>query len=310
MKKKIIKTLYYVPFILHLMFYLFIIFTDGITNLKLLEIILLLVALFTCGYCFSNDNKKTRIIAPIILFITAFSLIVTGIKNTYFVLFETTLATFILIYYLFILFITKKKFHAYTTFAVIFVLSILFVPIKSQYMDGGTIEYKSLSYKYIKWHRIRHNQSFYEGTDIYWFPNNMKQLEYYAPIEIPIVTVSNLNDEIICNSASYSWSKKIGKEIKHETGLSIDPIEMDYEDELVLTKNKEIKINTEYTISDVMYTELTENENHSIYKSIDYEKYSKTLILNDLKPGTYIFKFNITKDSDEANYSFKIRVKE
>lgn len=310
MKNKIIKTLYYVPFILHLIFYLFSFFIDGITNIKQLEIILLLVALLICGYCFTNDNKKNRIIAPIILFITTFSLIVIGIKNTYFALFETIIAIFILLYYLFILFITRKRFHAYTTFSIIFILSILFVPIKFQYMDGGTIEYKSLSYKYIKWHRIRPNQSFYEGVDIYWFPNNMKQLEYYAPIEIPIVTVSNLNDEIICNSGSYSWSKKIGKEVKKETGISIDPIDMNYNDELVLTKNKEVKINTEYIVSNIMYTELKENISTGTYTKIDYEKYSKTINLDNLKNGTYIFKFTVKKDSSEAHYSFKVRIKE
>lgn len=310
MKKKFINSLYYVPFILHLMFYLFIIFTNCTTNLKFMEIILLLGALFACGYCYSKDNKKTRIIAPIILFITSFSLIVTGIENTNFILFETTLAIFILLYYLLILFTTKKRFHAYTTFSVIFILAILFVPMKFQYMDGGTIEYKSLSYKYIKWHRIRHNQQFYEGTDIYWFPNNMKQLEYYAPIQIPSVTVSNLNDGIDCNSGSYNWTKKIGKEEKHEIGDSIDPIDMDYDDELVLTKNKEVKINTQYTISEVMYTELKENISTGIYTKIDYEKYGKTINLDNLKTGTYIFKFTITKDSNEANYSFKVRIKE
>lgn len=310
MKKKIIKILYYVPFILHLMFCLFIIFIDGITNLKLLETILLLTALFTCAYCFTNDNKKTRIIAPIVLFITAFSLIVTGIENTNFILFETTLAIFILLYYLLILFTTKKRFHAYTTFSVIFILAILFVPMKFQYMDGGTIEYKSLSYKYIKWHRIRHNQQFYEGTDIYWFPNNMKQLEYYAPIEIPIVTVSNLNDEIICNSGSYNWSKKIGKEEKRELGASLDPIEMNYKDELVLIENKEVKIKTKYPVSNIMYTEYKENEISPIYNAIDFERYSKTLDLKKLQKGTYIFKFTITNNANEAHYSFKVRIKE
>ena len=310
MKKKLINSLYYVPFILHLMFYLFMLFTNRITNLNFIEIVLLVGALYTCGYCFSNDNKKTRIIAPIILFITSFTLIVTGIENTIFVLFETTLAIFILLYYLLLLFATKKRFYAYTTFSIMFILFILFAPVKFQYTDGGTVEYKSLSYKFIKWHRISNNQSFYEGVDIYWFPNNMKQLEYYAPIQIPNVTVSNLNDEIDCNSGSYNWTKTIGKEEKHEISESIDPIDMNYDDELVLTKNKEVKINTEYTISDIMYIEYNQEEQSEEYHEIDIEKYSKTINLKKLKPGTYVFKFTITKDSNEANYSFKVRIKE
>ena len=59
-----------------------------------------------------------------------------------------------------------------------------------------------------------------------------------------------------------------------------------------------------------MYTELKENISTGIYTKIDYEKYGKTINLDNLKTGTYIFKFTITKDSNEANYSFKVRIKE
>ena len=309
MKNKILNTMYYVPFILHLMFYFFIAIIDGITNLKLFAILLLLIALFILGVCYQNDNKITKIVGPITLFITTFFLIVIGIKNTYFLLFETIVAIFILVYYLFLLIITKKKIHILTTSIIIFILLLLFVPIKFQYTDGGTIEYKSLSYKYIKWHRLRNNGSFYEGTDIYWFPKNTKQLEYYAPIEIPIVTVSNKTNEITCNSGTYSWSKKIGKDVKHEVAASIDPIEMEYNEILVIENDKKIKINTEYTISDIMYIELKE-EKETTYKTLEYEKYSKKINLNKLKLGTYIIKFDIKKDSNKASYSFKITVKE
>lgn len=314
MKKKILKTMYYIPFILHLMFYLFIIFIDGIANLKFLEVILLLGALFICGLCFSNDNKKSKIIGPITLFITTFILIVTGIENTYFTLFETIDALLILIYYFMLLLITKKKVHLISTSIVIFILLILFVPIKFQYKDGGTIEYKSLSYKYIKWNRLRNNGSYYEGIDIYWFPKNIFSLEYYAPIELPIVTVTNDKQEVICNNGSYNWTETVDEQEKQETGLSIEPIQMDYDDIIVVRDNTELKINTQYTISEIKYTEYKEEykdkEFTPIYQIIDYEKYSKSIDLKDLDNGYYIFKFDIKGEkSSTATYSFKVEVK-
>lgn len=313
MKKKIVKTLYYVPFILHLMFYLFIIFIDGITNLHLLEILLLLGGLFICGLCYSNNNKISKIAGPLTLFIISFILIVTGIENTYFTLFETIIAIFVLIYYFILLLLTKKKLHLITTSIVIFILLILFVPIKFQYKDGGTVEYKSLSYKYIKWHRLRNNGSIYEGIDIYWFPNNIKSLDYYAPIDLPIITVTNDKQEISCNSGTYNWSKKVGKDIKSETGISIDPIQMDYEDTIVISNKTTIKINTEYNITDIKYTEYKDEYQNKefipIYQIIDYEKYSKSIDLKDFAPGNYIFKFNIKgENSSSATYSFKVEV--
>lgn len=310
MKKKI---LYYVPFALHLMFYLFIIFTNGITNLHLLEILLLLGGLFICGLSFSNDNKISQIVGPITLFITSFALIVTGIENTNSPLFETKIAIAIIIYFLLLLLFKKRKTHSITTSIVIFLLLVLFVPAKFEYKDGGTVEYKSLSYKYIKWHRIRNNSSYYEATDIYWFPKNIYSLDYYAPIDLPIVFVSNEAQGIKCNIASYNWTETVDKKEKWESGLSIDPVQMNYDDSLIINENKEVTINTEYTVTDVKYTEYKEkykgNDFAPTYQVLDYDKEEKNISLENLKEGTYIFKIEIKGEkSSTATYSFKVEV--
>jgi len=69
-------------------------------------------------------------------------------------------------------------------------LFVLVVPIKFQYFDGGTIEYRSLIYKIIKWHRIddyyengilNYNIEFSNADEIIKVPNisGIYYLQFY-----------------------------------------------------------------------------------------------------------------------------------
>lgn len=208
----------------------------------------------------------------------------------------------------------KNKRKRIIIISIILVLLILFIPIKLQYRDGGTIEYKALAYKVIKWHRIMNNGTIYESTDVYWFPNNMHSLDYYAPIRIPSVNLLYKDKIIICNSGTYSWEEVVDGKTKWEEGLSIEHVFMKYNEVLKVTDDEQIKIDTSYEVFDVKYTiynkeyEDKNTEITPIYKDLKYNKNDKTLDLSSLENDIYIVKFKIKEKNNEVNYSFKVEI--
>ena len=52
---------------------------------------------------------------------------------------------------------------------------LLLIPVRKVYEDGGTQTYTSLTYKVIVWKQIDGKS----GTELYLFPNNFHQLDYY-----------------------------------------------------------------------------------------------------------------------------------
>lgn len=146
------KILYLLPFILYIAFYVFIILLEGgVDNIGILNVGLLLVLLLICGLGTLSKKKVSNAIGIISLFAVSFALIKMGIENTYFILAETKIAIAILIYYLIVFIISKNKTLIIMSGVAIVILLILFVPLKIQYRDGGTVEYKAIAYWYIKW---------------------------------------------------------------------------------------------------------------------------------------------------------------
>lgn len=67
--------------------------------------------------------------------------------------------------------------------AVIALLIILFIPIPSEtYKDGGTKEYKALTYKIVKWSRI-YGDNVYQETKVYFLPQSLKSVDELWQIE-------------------------------------------------------------------------------------------------------------------------------
>lgn len=61
---------------------------------------------------------------------------------------------------------------------ILVILLVLLMPVRVVYKDGGTKEYKSLTYKYIKWHRLLSvDEGIYEGTSFYFFPKNLLSID-------------------------------------------------------------------------------------------------------------------------------------
>ena len=70
-----------------------------------------------------------------------------------------------------------KKKILITAIVVLILLAVLFVPIPSgAYKDGGTREYRALTYKVVAWNRLSGN-GIYDETKTYWFPDNFKSID-------------------------------------------------------------------------------------------------------------------------------------
>ena len=313
------KILYLLPFALCTAFYLFIILVErGVNNIAILDVGLLLALLLICGLGTLSKKKVFNVIGIISLFIVSFVLIKTGIENTYFILAETKIAIAILIYYLIVFIISKNKALIIMNGVAIGILLILFVPTKTQCNDGGTIEYRTIAYRYIKWNLLREDTTYYKSNDLYWFPKNFHSIEYYKPVESPIVNVSSNNQQIICSKGSFQWSKTVdGQQIHLIADVFKSPTEWTYNDSLTITNDNTVTVDTSYNIRDVKYTEYKEEyanseigtKNYEFIK-LDFNNENKTIDLKDFENGTYIITFTIYNNKDYADYAFKVEVKD
>lgn len=311
------KVLYLVPFILSVMFYTFIIIADAsIENLVIIDVLLLLALLLISGLGTMSDKKLFNVIGIVALFTVSFALIKMGIENDYLVLTETKIAIAILLYYLIIFIVTKNKRLIIMNAVIIVILAILFVPNKKYVNDGGTIEYNAIAYKYIKWNTTRNDGTPLKEDDLYWFSNNFHSLEYYKPVESPVVNVSVDNQEILCSKGSFHWSKTVdGQQMFVIADAFTNPVRWDYKNSLVIANNTMVKVDTPYTISKVKYTEYKEKYTESnietvnhTFNDLNYNNENKTIDLTNLENNTYIVSFSIINDKDYADYAFKVRI--
>ncbi len=75
--------------------------------------------------------------------------------------------------------------------AIVALTAVLFVPIpQGQFRDGGTEVFSALTYKVVKWRRlvpagtgVEAEESRYEKTSVYWFPDSMKSIDELWEIE-------------------------------------------------------------------------------------------------------------------------------
>lgn len=307
------KILYLLPFILYIAFYVFIILLEGgVDNIGILNVGLLLALLLICGIGTLSKKKVSNAIGIISLFAVSFALIKMGIENTYFILAETKIAIAILIYYLIVFIISKNKTLIIMSGVAIVILLILFVPLKIQYRDGGTVEYRAIAYRYIKWNTIRNDGSPLKQSELHWFPNNFHSLEYYKPVESPIVNVSSNNQQITCSKGTFQWSKTVdGQEIHLIADVFKSPIHWTYKDKLTITDDNIVTIDTSYSIRDVKCTEYKEEYSNSeigsenpVFKELDFNNENKTIDFKDFENGTYIITFTIHNDKDYVDYAF------
>ena len=80
----------------------------------------------------------------------------------------------------------KKKTIIISAVVGVILLAVLFVPVPPiAYDDGGTKEYRALTYKVIKWQRLAgaagtdgtYISGFYTGTRVHWFADSYKSID-------------------------------------------------------------------------------------------------------------------------------------
>lgn len=312
------KTMYLLPFILYLTFFVLIIAIGGsLQSFVVPDFFLLLALLLICGLGAISKKKVFNVIGAIALFCVSFALIKMGIENDYFVLAEVKMAASLLIYYLIAFIISKDKMLITMTGVIIGILLILFVPIKFQYRDGGSTEYRAIAYRFFKWNKLMDDGNHYNAENLHWFPNNFHSLEYYEPIHSPLVTVSTNNQEVTCTKGMFHWSKNVdGEKIMLIADVFTSPVHWNYNDMLTVTDDNIVKINTSYNVSNVKYTEYKEeyiNDDYDYvrpdFTEINYDSQNKFVDVSNLETGTYIITFTIRNDKDYADYAFKVELK-
>lgn len=181
---------------------------------------------------------------------------------------------------------------------IIAILIILLFPIRFRYKDGGTLEYRAILYRIIKWNTIEG----YKDTEIHFFPNNFHSIDYYKPLKPYSLNISNNSSKVILNIGSYSWTEIVDGKEKNIQSDSIHPVDFKYSESLDVIPNQTLIISQEAVISRVeIYNDKTLlNKNAIIDKN--------TIKVPILEKGTYTFILDIKFDEGEAIYSFKANV--
>ena len=329
MKKKI---LYLLPFALYLLFYLFIIIlSGGIENLIIADVLLLLGLAAVCGFGFYSKNLIFNIIGTVCLFLLSFGLIKVDVQNTYFAICESIVAIITMLYYLIIFSFEKNKKLLVINLISTVILLILFLPIKFQYRDGGTVDYRALTYRVIDWNKLNNDGTYYKARDVIFFPNNFHSIEYYELVELPNTYVSVNNEEskdesvpeeekeiiklpdtyVLSNnqeiksfSGTAQWSKVVDGKTISAIFDGIDPRDGNYKQSLIINNKQTVSIKADYEISDVKIQNINKEDNKKY--QVQYEKQSKNIKFNNIENGTYVVTYKIENNTDYAYYSFKV----
>lgn len=225
----------------------------------------------------------------------------------------------------------KKKILYLLPFAI---LLILFVPIKFQYRDGGTVDYRALMYRVIKWNKLNNDGTYYQANDVIIFPNNFHSIEYYEPVELPNIYVSidneesseltntnvsandeetielpntyvlSNNKEIRSSSGSAHWSKVVDGKTISAIFDSIDPRDGNYKDGITINNQELINIKTDYKVSSVEIQNI-DKENNEKYQ-VQYNAETKNISFKNIENGIYVVTYKIENNADYAYYSFKV----
>lgn len=84
-----------------------------------------------------------------------------------------------------------KKIRRRTIVILVAVALLLFFPIPSFPMsDGGSVEFRAMTYTVVKWHRIlptadaSGKADMYIKTSVYWFPHNHRDIDDLWELEM------------------------------------------------------------------------------------------------------------------------------
>ena len=186
---------------------------------------------------------------------------------------------------------------------ILIVFLILIFPIRLQYKDGGTIEYRSLTYRIIKWHALDdyYESGFKTGTDFYLFPNNFKSIDYFYDVKPPRFPLMYNNEIYLSNVLSYCWHNSY-KAICVDT---LGPTDIKYNKTINVEPATMLKYGIAMDISEI---ELFNKDGVVDYK-VEYDNENEYIKVPDLI-GEYYLLIHYKCSEGSVGYSFKINIME
>lgn len=185
----------------------------------------------------------------------------------------------------------------------IFILIILLFPIKLQYKDGGTTEYKSLTYRIIKWHRLDdyYENGYKTGTEVHFFPNNFKPIDYFIEVKPPRFSLLYNDTFYLSEVLSYHWKNEYHEVIADSSG----PLDISYKKIMEVKQNNIIHYGTYLDITKVeLY-----NEKELLDYKVEFNNRDEIVKVPDLE-GTYIMVFYYKCSEGNVSYAFKLKIGE
>ena len=184
----------------------------------------------------------------------------------------------------------------------VLLLAVLFVPIpKGALKDGGTKEYSALTYKIVDWNRLTDDTA-YDQTKFYFFPNNFKSIDALWELEKDNATLPPYKGKWMEKNDETKWTKS-------SKPFNIIKITKIYSD-CFLAKDMqskfEIKLNgrlsEEWCVGDVVYCTYedlyyddTNFRAECVFLKLEESSYNGDRVTTGAKPVVYLYPENKTE---------------
>ncbi len=194
---------------------------------------------------------------------------------------------------------TKKKI---IIIVVILLLIILVIPVKLHHKDGGTIEYKSLTYKIIKWHRLDeyYDTGYKTGTEVHFFPNNFKSIDYFDEVKPPRFSLIYNDNLFLSQVLSFQWKNEYNSVIADSSG----PIDIEYKEIINVNKNDELHYGTFLPITSIKLYD----EKGIVDYNVEFNNDNEIIKIPNLD-GNYYLEVYYKCPEGYVHYAFKLNIK-
>ncbi len=195
----------------------------------------------------------------------------------------------------------KKKY----IIVIIIVLIILLFPLRKKYYDGGSVEYKSLTYKLVKYHKITDEleTKYIDGTKLDIFKINVLNTIDEEKISPKILTISSKSNRVSMERGANSiYYQELGIGIQSDT---ISPLEFEYNESLISKKGEQLILENliPYQINSI---EIYSSENkESLSFEVEYNEENQTIKAPE-KEGKYILILKCQSSHIKSIYSFQL----
>lgn len=197
----------------------------------------------------------------------------------------------------------------------IFLILILF-PFKNTYLDGGSVEYNSLIYKVIQWHRINtdYDSGYKVGKEVHLFPYNFFNIDYYDDVKVESLFVSCDNEKIKASLNSYCYTSNINN-IPREACVDYPyKVSEAYNDKLNIKENDKIEFSIKFSkVNNIKVYKYSDSEQWYkkpvLVKNADVDFNRNENLLNvSLEKGEYVISIFTYFNKNEVMYSFMVSV--